>query len=66
MCIETTSLGAAYLAGLATGYWESKEDVINNWQVEKTFTPDMDEEKRSELLAGWKKAVNCVRGWAKP
>ena len=65
-CIETTALGAAYLAGLATGYWESKEDVINNWQVEKTFTPDMDEEKRSELLAGWKKAVNCVRGWAKP
>lgn len=65
VCIETTSLGAAYLAGLAVGYWESKEDVIKNWQVEKTFTPNMDEEKKGELLAGWKKAVNCVRGWAK-
>ena len=66
VCIETTSLGAAYLAGLATGYWESKEDVIKNWQVEKTFTPDMDDKKREELLTGWKKAVSCVRGWAKP
>ena len=66
LCIETTSLGAAYLAGLATGYWENKEDVIKNWQVEKTFTPDMDDQKREELLTGWKKAVSCVRGWAKP
>ena len=66
VCIETTSLGAAYLAGLATGYWENKEDVIKNWQVEKTFTPDMDYKKREELLTGWKKAVSCVRGWAKP
>lgn len=66
VCIETTSLGAAYLAGLATGYWENKEDVIKNWQVEKTFEPDMDREKCEELLAGWKKAVSCVRGWAKP
>ena len=66
VCIETTSLGAAYLAGLATGYWESKEDVIKNWQVEKTFEPNMDEAKKGELLAGWKKAVSCVRGWAKP
>ena len=66
LCIETTSLGAAYLAGLATGYWENKEDVIKNWQVEKTFTPDMDDKKREELLTGWKKAVSCVRGWAKP
>ena len=66
VCIETTSLGAAYLAGLATGYWENKEDVIKNWQVEKTFTPDMDDKKREELLTGWKKAVSCVRGWAKP
>ena len=66
VCIETTSLGAAYLAGLATGYWENKEDVIKNWQVEKTFMPDMDDKKREELLTGWKKAVSCVRGWAKP
>ena len=66
LCIETTSLGAAYLAGLATGYWENKEDVIKNWQVEKIFTPDMDDKRRKELLTGWKKAVSCVRGWAKP
>ncbi|MGN1413803.1 MAG: glycerol kinase GlpK [Anaerovoracaceae bacterium] len=64
-CIETTSLGAAYLAGLATGYWKSKEDVIENWQIDRTFTPEMDEEARSSLLDGWKKAVGAVRGWAK-
>ena len=66
VCIETTSLGAAYLAGLATGYWKNKEDIIKNWQVEKTFKPNMDEAKKGELLDGWKKAVSCVRGWAKP
>lgn len=64
-CIETTSLGAAYLAGLATGYWESKDDVIENWQVDRVFEANMSEEKRSELLTGWKKAVDCSRGWAK-
>lgn len=64
-CIETTSLGAAYLAGLATGYWESKDDVIENWQVDCVFEANMSEEKRNELLAGWKKAVDCSRGWAK-
>ena len=64
-CIETTSLGAAYLAGLATGYWKSKEDVLDNWQVERSFTPHMENAERIKLLAGWKKAVSCVRGWAK-
>ncbi|MGN0712829.1 MAG: glycerol kinase GlpK [Anaerovoracaceae bacterium] len=64
-CIETTSLGAAYLAGLATGYWKSKEDVIENWQIDRTFTPEMDEAERTSLLDGWKKAVGAVRGWAK-
>ena len=64
-CIETTSLGAAYLAGLATGYWKNKEDVLENWQVDRTFEPDMDAGKKEELLSGWKKAVSCVRGWAK-
>lgn len=65
VCIETTSLGAAYLAGLATGYWSSKEDVLQNWQIEKTFIPDMDEKKKGEFLSGWKKAVKCAMGWAK-
>lgn len=64
-CIETTSLGAAYLAGLATGYWENQEDVRKNWQIDKTFHPSLDEAKREELLAGWKKAVERTLGWEK-
>jgi glycerol kinase len=64
-CIETTSLGAAYLAGLATGYWENIEDVISNWQIDKKFEPAMEEVKRAELLDGWHKAVKCTFGWAK-
>ncbi|MBR6529186.1 MAG: glycerol kinase GlpK [Firmicutes bacterium] len=65
VCIETTSLGAAYLAGLATGYWKNKEDVLQNWQVDRTFEPAMDGSKRQEMLAGWSKAVEKTRGWAK-
>lgn len=64
-CIETTSLGAAYLAGLATGYWKNTDDIISNWQVDCVFRPDMKEEKREELLEGWHKAVKCTLGWAK-
>ena len=65
VCVETTAMGAAYLAGLAVGYWKSKEDVLENWQVARVFTPQMQEAQKSKLLAGWKKAVACVRGWAK-
>ena len=64
-CIETTSLGAAYLAGLAVGYWNSTEDILNNWQVDCQFEPSMKDETREELLEGWEKAVKCVLGWAK-
>ncbi len=64
-CIETTSLGAAYLAGLATGYWKSREDVLENRQEEKVFLPTMEEEERKLLVSGWEKAVNCVKGWGK-
>lgn len=64
-CIETTSLGAAYLAGLAVGYWNSTDDIIANWQIDQIFEPDLEDEKRKELLFGWQKAVNCVLGWAK-
>ena len=64
-CIETTSLGAAYLAGLAVGYWDSLEDVRENWAIDKTFKPEMTEDKRAELLAGWDKAVSRTLGWAK-
>ena len=59
-CIETTALGAAYLAGLAIGYWTSLEDVRNNWAVDRVFTPEMDETKRRALLHGWEKAVKCA------
>ena len=64
-CIETTSLGAAYLAGLATGYWKNQDDVRANWQIDKTFTAAMAEDKRDEMLAGWDKAVSRTLGWAK-
>ena len=64
-CNETTSLGAAYLAGLATGYWKNRDDILSNWQIDRVFQPDMNEEKRNELLDGWHKAVHCTFGWAK-
>ena len=64
-CIETTSLGAAYLAGLATGYWKNTDDIISNWQIDKVFEPDMAQEEREELLEGWHKAVKCTLGWSK-
>jgi len=63
-CIETTSLGAAYLAGLAVGYWKNKEDVLENWQIDQTFEPKISSEKRKEMLQGWKKAVKCALVWA--
>jgi len=63
--IETTSLGAAYLAGLETGYWSSEEDIVDNWSLGKVYIPEMPENKRAELLEGWEKAVkSCIR-WAK-
>lgn len=62
--IETTSLGAAYLAGLATGYWNSKDEIITNWQLGNQFEPTMSEEVREELLKGWNKAVKCAKVWA--
>jgi len=57
VCIETTSLGAAYLAGLATGYWKSQEDVLDNWQIDRVFSSEMDDERRKTLLDGWHEAV---------
>ena len=64
-CVETTAMGAAYLAGLAVGYWKNKEDVISNWAVDREFTSTMDNEKREKELAGWKQAVASTRGWAR-
>lgn len=65
VCIETTSLGSAYLAGLATGYWSSVDDIRSNWQRERLFTPEMAEEEKNRLLGGWKNAVSRVGGWAR-
>jgi glycerol kinase len=62
---ETTALGAAYLAGLAVGYWESREDVAKNWAISRNFEPNMAEEKREKLLGGWHEAVKRSMGWAK-
>lgn len=63
-CIETTSLGAAYLAGLATGYWKNRSDILANWRTDKIYEPNMDSVRREELLRGWKRAVRSVLAWA--
>ena len=52
-CVETTAMGAAYLAGLAVGYWESKEDVIKNWAIAQTVEPKNDDEQRTKMIKGW-------------
>lgn len=65
VCVETTAMGAAYLAGLAVGYWKGKEDVINNWKVDQTFEPKISEETRDKMVSGWNRAVKCSYGWAK-
>ncbi len=62
-CIETTAMGAAYLAGLAVGFWESLDDVRANWDTEKVFKPEMDEDKQASLLKGWHKAVKSALIW---
>ena len=64
-CVETTAMGAAYLAGLAVGYWKSLEDIRSNWAVDRRFEPSMEEQIRSKRIRGWKKAVACCEGWAK-
>lgn len=61
--IETTALGAAYLAGLAVGYWKNKDDVCKNWAISRNFESQMSEEKRAELLKGWHKAVKRATAW---
>ncbi len=57
---ETTALGAAYLAGLAVGFWSDRTEIARNWQVERTFEPSMEEVVRNELYSGWKKAVKAA------
>lgn len=61
--IETTALGAAYLAGLAVGYWKDKEDIRSNWALSRSFISNMEVEKRKKLLRGWHKAIDKSRNW---
>lgn len=63
-CVETTALGAAYLAGLAVGFWPGTKELVSNWQVDRVFQPAMDENKRQAQIAGWKKAVTRSFEWA--
>ena len=64
-CIETTALGAAYLAGLAVGFWKSKEAVLESRNVEHIFRTNIDDEKRNAMVKGWRAAVGCSRDWIK-
>ena len=61
---ETTALGAAYLAGLAVGYWKNMEDIQEQWQVDNSFSPEMDDTARNELVNGWQRAVRASIAWA--
>ncbi|WP_296877212.1 FGGY-family carbohydrate kinase, partial [Thomasclavelia sp.] len=61
--VETTALGAAYLAGLATGFWKDKKDILNNWKLQHQFQPIIDDQKRNELIANWNKAVRFTLKW---
>jgi len=63
-CIETTALGAAYLAGLSVGFWKDKDEIKKNWALSKTFTPNMYKDYRDNLLKGWHKAVGRSFAWA--
>ncbi|MDO4265226.1 MAG: glycerol kinase GlpK [Eubacteriales bacterium] len=64
LCIETTALGAAYLAGLSAGYWKDREDIRRNWELSKEFVPAAEPYLREELLGGWKRAVDAAISWA--
>ena len=64
-CVETTAMGAAYLAGLAVGYWQDKEDVVKNWAIDARFEPRISEVERQQRIKGWNRAVACAFGWAK-
>ena len=64
-CVETTAMGAAYLAGLAVGYWSGLDDIRRNWAVDRIFSPNIAGEDRAKRIKGWKKAVRCTMDWAK-
>ena len=63
-CVETTAAGAAYLAGLAVGFWSDQAQLRAIRQTDRIFRPRLEEPQRNARLAGWRKAVRCTRGWA--
>jgi glycerol kinase len=63
---ETTALGAAYLAGLAVGYWKNQNEIAAQWQVDRKFSPAMKPARRKQFLAGWQKALERARSWEMP
>ena len=65
VCVETTAMGAAYLAGLAVGYWKDRGEVLANWTIDRTFTPAISEADRASRIKGWNRAVRYAYGWAK-
>ena len=64
-CVETTAMGAAYLAGLAVGYWKDTEEIRKNWAIDRSFSPEITAEERALRIKGWKKAVRCTMDWEK-
>jgi glycerol kinase len=64
LVVETTALGAAYLAGLAVGYWASDADVVANWRIDRRFEPAMPRDRVAEMRGSWEKAVERAKGWA--
>lgn len=64
MCVETTAMGAAYLAGLAVGFWQDKAEVCRNWAIDREFTPSITPEQREKELTGWQKAVRAAMYWS--
>ncbi len=65
VCVETTAMGAAYLAGLSTGYFKSREEIKRNWKMDRIFEPQMEAEARKQAIDGWSRAVACSYGWAR-
>ena len=65
VCVETTAMGAAFLAGLAVGYWKDTDAIAVNRTTDRIFTPAISGEKRAEMIRGWDRAVRCSYGWAK-
>jgi glycerol kinase len=63
--VETTALGAAYLAGLAVGYWKSRKDIATQWRADRMFEPRMSRDKAQQLQARWHKALRRAKGWAR-